>query len=153
MLRGSKRPEEIDPAEEQMVQDMIMETFAKFKSVVKTGRGRAAQLNGGDGQTLVSDWEQYADGRILTGKPAFDLGFVDQLGNFRTALETTHRIAGLTEKAHVVRYQEPFTVARLLGFGMKARSADANVVKVDLGFDVPKVTPGRLYFLSPTMLQ
>jgi protease-4 len=152
MLRGSKAPEEIDPAEEKMIQDMIMETYAKFKSVVKNGRERAAATNKGDGKALAANWEEYADGRILTGKTAFELGFVDKLGNFQTALDTARQMAGITGKAHVIRYQEPFTLSRLLGMGMSSKAEKSDAVKIDLGLDLPKLQAGRLYFMSPTVL-
>jgi protease-4 len=150
MLRGSKTPEEVDPAEEKMIQDMIMETFGKFKAVVQTGRTRAANLNKVKGKTLVPNWEEYADGRILTGKTAFDLGFVDKLGNFQTALDTARQLAGISGKAHVIRYQEPFNLARIFGMGMKSRLEESRTIKIDLGLDVPKLQAGRLYFLAPT---
>jgi protease IV len=152
MLRGSKTPDEIDPAEEQMVQEMIMETFGKFKSVVQNGRDRAAALNKANGKALAQNWEEYADGRILTGKKAYDLGFVDQIGNFQTALDTARRLAGIPGKAHVIRYQEPFSLARVFGMGVKSKAADPNTVKLDIGLDLPKLQAGRLYFLAPTAL-
>jgi protease IV len=152
MLRGSKLPEEVDPTEEQMVQEMVMETFDKFKSVVKNGRERAASVNKANGKTLVENWEEYADGRILTGKKAHDLGFVDKIGNFQTALDTARQIAGISGKAHVIRYQEPFSLARVFGMGAKAKVTEPNTVKVDLGLDLPKLQAGRLYFLAPTAM-
>lgn len=152
MLRGSRTPEEIEPAEEKIIQDMIMETYGKFKSVVKNGRERAASRNKVEGKSLVPNWEEYADGRILTGKSAFELGFVDKLGNFQTALDTARRIAGITGKAHVIRYQEPFTLSRLFGMGMTSKAAKSEAVKIDLGLDLPKLQAGRLYFLAPTVL-
>ena len=148
MLRGSKRLDEIDPAEEQMIQDMVMETFQKFKTVVREGRARAHELNDDKGKALVEDWEEYADGRILTGKTAYELGFVDQIGNFQTAVNTAKRIAGI-EKAHLIRYQEPFNISHLFSLSAKA---EEKVIKIDLGIDLPKLEAGRLYFLSPTVL-
>jgi protease IV len=153
MLRGSKRPNEMDPAEDEMIQNMIMDTYAKFKSVVRNGRTRAAELNKSEGRTLVQNWEEYADGRILTGKTAHELGFVDQLGNFRTAIEKAYELANISE-AHIIRYQEPFSLARLFGMrGMEGRKSETKVLKVDLGIDLPKLEAGRLYFLSPTVVQ
>ena len=151
MLRGSKTPEEVDPAEEKMIQDMIMETFTKFKNVVKSGRERAAAKNKGDGKTLVANWEEYADGRILTGKNAFELGFVDKLGNFQTALDAARKLAGISDSAHVIRYQEPFTLSRLFGMGMSTKAKKDDAVKIELGLDLPEIRAGRLYFLSPTL--
>jgi protease IV len=150
MLRGSKRPEEIDPAEQEMIQQMVMETYQKFKSVVKTGREAAAAKNGAKGTKLAADWEDYADGRILTGKKARDLGFVDQLGNFQTAVDTAREIAAISGKARLIRYEEPFSLSRLFGLGANARAAKANTLKLDLGLELPKVEAGRMYFLSPS---
>jgi protease-4 len=153
MLRGSKLPEEVDPAEDEMIQDMIMETYAKFKSVVKSGRQRAAELNKTSGRVLVPNWEEYADGRILTGKNAHELGFVDQLGNFQTAVDKARELAGVG-KAHLIRYQEPFTLARLFGMGLKSIANSENkAVKVDFGVNLPKLQAGRPYFLAPTALE
>jgi protease-4 len=152
MLRGSKTPDEIDPAEQKMIQDMIMETYNKFKDVVKTGRDRAKSKNNGKGRTLVDDWQSYADGRILTGKNAYELGFVDQLGNFQTAVDATRQLAGISsKKAHIIRYEEPFSLARLFGFGASMKGNDSKVLKIDLGLDLPKVEAGRPYFLSSTV--
>ncbi len=148
MLSGSKRPEDVDPEEHKMVQDMVMETYSKFKSVVKTGRDRASSKNDGKGRSLAADWEAYADGRVLTGKNAYSLGFVDELGTFETALATAHRLSGLLAKAQVVRYQEPFTLGRLLGFSGRA---EAKTLKIDVGIDLPKLEAGRPYFLSSTL--
>jgi protease IV len=151
MLRGSKKPDEIQPEEQEMLQNMVMETYEKFKSVVRAGREQAASKNSGKGRKLTEDWEKYADGRILTGKTARDLGFVDQLGNFQTAVDTAREIAGIGGKARLVRYQEPFSLGRLLGLGVSSRAAaNVNTLKIDLGVDLPKVQAGRMYFLSPT---
>jgi hypothetical protein len=49
-----------------------------------------------------------------------------------------------------VRYEEPFTLSRLFGFGLSTRAAQANTLKLDLGLDLPKIEAGRMYFLSPT---
>ena len=152
MLRGSKRPEEVDPAEEKMIQDMIMETFAKFKSVVKNGRERAAAANKDNGKSLVPNWEDYADGRVLTGKNAYELGFVDKLGNFQTSLDIARDLAGISGSAHVIRYQEPFTLSRLFGMGVSSKASKSDAVKIDLGLDLPKLQAGRLYFMAPTVL-
>lgn len=152
MLSGSKRPEDIDPTERQMVQDMIDETFAKFKQVVKDGRDKASTKNKGKGKTLASNWEEYADGRVLTGKAAHDLGFVDELGNFQTAVDRTRNLAGITGEAHLIRYQEPFSLSRLFGVMGEAEGKETTV-KLDVGLNFPKIEAGRPYFLSPTVVQ
>ncbi|HET9870352.1 MAG TPA: S49 family peptidase, partial [bacterium] len=37
-----------------------------------------------------------ADGRVLTGKRACELGFVDELGNYEDAVDATAKLAGIT---------------------------------------------------------
>lgn len=145
MLRGSKLASEIDPAEMEMIQNIVDETFLKFKKVVADGRSRANTLNKGQGRQLIDNWEQYADGRVLTGTQAHEHGFVDELGNFESAVEAAKRLAGITE-ANIIRYQQPFSFADM--FSLMGKS-EAPVIKVELTPDALKLQPGRMYFLSP----
>lgn len=149
MLSGSRRPEEITPKEDEMVQSLIDEVFGKFKEVVSEGRGRATKSNGKDGRKLVSDWREYADGRVFSGTEAFRLGFVDELGDFNTSVKRTLKLAQVDD-ANLVQYQQIVDLAdifSLLGQGTESR------VKVDLGFDPPKLQAGKLYFMSSTLVQ
>ncbi|MCS1408422.1 MAG: putative signal peptide peptidase SppA [Verrucomicrobia subdivision 3 bacterium] len=148
MLRGDKAPGEIEPGTNEMVQGMINEIFDRFKKVVSEGRSGAQSENNGEGKALVEDWESYADGRILSGKQAFNLGFVDELGNFDTA---TARMAQLTktEDFNLIQYQLPFTFANLFrAFG----EANPKRIEIDLGLRIPPLQAGRLYFLAPNYL-
>jgi protease-4 len=148
MLSGTKKLEEIDPKEGEMIQHMIDETYAKFKTVVAEGRRRASQKNGGDGRTLAENWEQLADGRVLTGKQAYESGFVDEQGTFDTAVARAKKLAKIPN-TNLIRYQETFNLAHLFSLFGKA---ETTTLKVDLGMDLPKLQVGRLYFLSPTVL-
>jgi protease-4 len=151
MLSGAKKPTEVDPEETRMIQDMVDETFNKFKSVVSEGRRRAAKENQGDGRALVENWTDYADGRVLTGKQAHEFGFVDELGTFDTAVKRAKLLAGLSADApaSVIRYQLIFDLSSLFSlFG----EAKAKSIKLDLGMDLPKLEAGRPYFLSPTFI-
>jgi protease IV len=148
MLSGSKNLEDIEPEERQMIQDLIDSTHARFVQVVQDGRARAEKANQGEGRVLDDNWREYADGRVLTGRQAFDLGFVDELGNFETAVARARKLAALSE-ANLIRYEEPFRFGSLFSlFGQ----SDTKVLKVDLGIEMPRLEPGRLYFLSPTVL-
>src|SRR5688572_8846623 len=89
MLSPDKREEDITAEERELIQSMVNETFDKFKSIVSEGRGNAAKKNSNaadPGKALADNWQQYADGRILSGKEALRLGFVDELGNLDTAV-------------------------------------------------------------------
>lgn len=151
MLSMTRRETDIPPEERKMIQDLIDETFGKFKKVVAEGRQQANKLNKGKrspGKPLASDWEQYADGRIFSGEQAYQYGFVDELGNWDTAKERALELAEI-EHANFVEYRQQFSLANLFQI---LGSSQKQTVRVDLGVTAPQVKPGYLYFLSPTYL-
>ena len=148
MLRGSKTPEEITPEERAMIQKLIDDTYARFKTVVADGR-KEAHKNNGDAKALAANWADFADGRILSGKEAYDLGFVDQLGSFDDAVAKAKELGSVTDDANVVEYRQRNELAELLGLFAQA---EGRTIKVDLGVDLPKLQAGRMYFLSPIFL-
>lgn len=148
MLSGSKIPEEVTAEEKQMVQALIDETFQRFKDIVTQGREQAYKQNDKQGRKLSSEWETYADGRILSGSEALKLGFVDELGNFEVAVARAKKMAKVGQ-ANLVQYQQRIDFADLFRF---LGQSDAKAVKIDLGLDLPKLQAGHLYFLSPTYL-
>ena len=157
MLSGDKdldnpTPQEKDDlaAEEKMVRAMINQTFEKFKSVVAEGRLQANKQNqqnpDSKGRPLDNNWRDYADGRVLSGKDAYDLGFVDELGNLDVAVKRARKVANI-ESANLVQYQQVFDITslfRLLG------KSEAPKIKIDLGAEAPRLKAGYLYFLSTT---
>ncbi len=149
MLSGTKEPDEVTPEEKQMVQNLINETYEKFKSVVEDGRHSAYKANKQTGQPLSSDWADYADGRILSGKEAYRLGFVDELGDFEKAVERTEQLAKIKTRANLIQYQQTFDISNL--FRLFGKS-DVKSIKVDVGLDAPRLKAGYLYFLAPTYL-
>ena len=151
MLSGDRDPSDIPPEERAMVQRLIDDTYGRFKEVVAEGRSWAQTVNGNAGKELVEDWTTYADGRVLSGTQAHDIGLVDQLGNFNDAVEKAARLGKLTnaKEANIVRYQQRYDLGDLLNiFG----TSDAKVVKLDLGMEAPKLQAGQLYFLAPTFV-
>jgi protease IV len=148
MLSGAKRDNEITEEEKQMVQSLVNETFERFKTVVSEGRASSNRKNKDNtdakGQTLSSKWSDFADGRVLSGKEAYNLGFVDELGGWETAVKRAQKLAHI-DNATLVQYQQVFDFSsffRLFG------KSETKGVKVDLGLDLPKLKPGCLYFLS-----
>ena len=148
MLRGSKEADEITPEERAMVQKLIDETYLKFKSVVAEGR-KAAHDENDDSKALADNWAEFADGRLLSGKEAFDLGFVDQLGSFDDAVAKAKELGGIEDTANVVEYRQRNELAEL--FGLFGKS-EGRAIKVDLGLDLPRLRAGQMYFLSPIYL-
>jgi protease-4 len=156
MMSPTKSEEEITPEERQMIQDLIDETFAKFKQVVQDGREAAFKntphAEPGVSRAFSDDWADYADGRILSGTRALELGFVDELGDFDVAVNRACKLAGISgaSEANLIEYQPVFDISnlfRLLG------KTDAKAVKLDLGVDLPKLRAGCEYFLSSSYLQ
>lgn len=150
MLSGARKIGEISPKEREMVQALIDETFGKFKEVVADGRAQAFlanQKSKSKGQALSRDWAEYADGRVLSGKEAYRLGFVDELGNFGKAFERAKALAGITN-ADLIEYQQHFDFSDI--FRLFGRSEPASI-KVDLGVQPPRLRAGQLYFLAPEL--
>lgn len=149
MLSGSREPSEIPPEEHQMVQSLIDEVYGDFKQVVEDGRTAAHEKNQSQGHALVDNWADYADGRVLSGTEALKLGFVDEIGNFETAVDSAKKITGIAD-ANIIRYEERYDLSDFLHMFGETKS-QAATVKVDLGFDAPKLQEGHLYFLSPVL--
>jgi protease-4 len=150
MLSGSREKSEIPPEEHEMVQKLIDEVYGDFKDVVAAGR-KAAHEADPQTQALAEDWADYADGRVLSGTQAQKLGFVDEIGDFRTAIKRAKKIAGIVGDANLIRYEQRVDISDLFRlFGSESKT-DVHTVKVDLGFDAPKLQAGEMYFLSPVL--
>ena len=148
MLSGDRNAAEVLPEERVMVQKLIDETYGKFKQVVGDGRAAARDMNK-DGRTLVKNWAEFADGRVFSGKEAKELGFVDELGGFDTAVKRAQKLAKIKGDASIIEYRQRMDLADLFGILGKT---EAPVVKVDIGMSAPKLEAGRMYFIAPTFL-
>ncbi|HZL43660.1 MAG TPA: signal peptide peptidase SppA [Verrucomicrobiae bacterium] len=150
MLSGERKPEEIPIEERAMVQGLIDETYARFEEVVAEGRDAAHRKNQAQGKVLANNWKDYADGRVFSGSQAYDLGFVDELGNFRDAVKRAKKIAGIAQDANLIQYRQRYDLSDVFRLFGKSK---APVIKVDLGMDIPKLDAGCLYFLCPTFVR
>ena len=149
MLSPERNPDEILPEEREMLQSLINETYGRFKDVVADGRDAAHKLNKSEGKALAEDWKDYADGRILTGKRAEELGFVDQVGDFDVAVKRARLLAHNIKNANLIQYKVRYDLSDFLRMFGKTETP---VIKVDMGVEGPKLQAGQLYFLSPTFL-
>jgi protease-4 len=151
MLSGERATNEIPPEEHAMVQGLIDDTYEKFKDVVAEGREAAHELNkkegkepGDKGKELANNWEDFADGRVVSGKEALEHGFVDELGDFDDAVDRAEKIAGIKD-SNLIEYRERYDLSNFLSmFGQSGQSHD---IKLQLGADVPKLRAGYMYFL------
>ncbi|HEY3760246.1 MAG TPA: signal peptide peptidase SppA [Verrucomicrobiae bacterium] len=145
MLSPMRETNEVPAEEHQMVQDLVNDTFQQFKDVVHTGRDAAHKANGKDGKELVANWESVADGRVLSGQQALDMGFVDQLGDFDDAVAKADDLANDGSKANLVEYREHYDISDLLS--MFGQSGKAPEIKFDFGVEVPKLVAGQRYYI------
>jgi protease IV len=150
MLSWTKRPEEITNEERALVQKMVDETYGKFKEVINDGRKAANDANetrSEKGRKLSDSWTDFADGRVLSGKEAFELGMVDELGGWQTAVRRARKLAKI-ENANLVQYHQRMDFSSLFRLFGKSETK----VKIDLGIDTPQLKGGYLYFLSPALV-
>ncbi|HEX4350136.1 MAG TPA: signal peptide peptidase SppA [Verrucomicrobiae bacterium] len=144
MLSGERETNEIPAGEHEMVQNLIMETYGQFTNVVSKGRGTAHDLNKMEGKQLANNWMDFADGRVVSGKGALDLGLVDELGDFDTAVDRAQKIADITD-CNLVEYRERYDISNFLSmFGQGSQSKD---IKLQLDTEAPKLHEGLMYFL------
>ncbi len=88
---------ELSPAEEDILQAMIDNTYQQFVETVAEAR-----------KLSVETVKQFADGRIFTGKQAVELGLVDRVGTEEDARLWAAELAGLNpEKAELYTIEEP----------------------------------------------
>lgn len=143
MLSRDKAEEDILPEEREMVQSLVDTTFRRFKEVVVEGRQSPYRLSEDGGRALVDNWEDYVDGRVFSGRQAYDWGFVDELGNFKTALDRAKTLAQI-DRARIIRYEQPFELGNLFRLFVRTETP---AIHVDLGIEFPPIRTGRLYFL------
>ncbi len=130
MLNGA-RP--ITPEERELVQSFIMKSYDKFLGIVAKERNLPADLLR----------NTIADGRILSGKDAFDSKLIDGLGELDDAFAKAKQLGNAPE-AKVVKYGPPFSLSRFLRIFGEADS------KIELQLPkqlIPQLESGRAYFL------
>lgn len=72
--------------ERGILEDMVDSAYQQFLYAVKMGRGNVM---------TEEEIEKAADGRIMTGEQARDLGLVDELGNLEDAINIAADLAGI----------------------------------------------------------
>jgi protease IV len=78
--------------ERKYFEDLIVKLRAQFQSAVTEGR---------KGRLKPGALERMADGRVVTGEEALALGLVDEIGDFRDAVDRAARLAHLAVPAEV----------------------------------------------------
>jgi protease-4 len=93
---------EITPEEKELLQDMIDDVHDQFINDIAAGRGLD-----------VEDVRKVADGRILTGRQAKELGLTDEFGNLYDAIDLAAEMAGV-ESPTITEFQRAPLLSELL---------------------------------------
>lgn len=86
---------EMTEEERQVLQGMVDRLYNQFVGVVVAARSGKQGLD-------EAKIRQLADGRVFTGDEALQNGFVDELGNERTAVQSAAKMVGITGEPVVV---------------------------------------------------
>ncbi len=121
------------PEERKILQELVDESFADFKEIVRKGRPRFQK----DPQAL----DRLATGQVFTARQAQENGLVDRIGYLEDAVERAIELAGLDpQQVHVVEYKRELSLWSLL---LEGRS---RTPPVDLTAILDRLTP-RAYYL------
>ncbi len=92
------------PDEEALMQELVNQAYQRFVDVVAEGRHLPRD------RVL-----QIADGRILTGSQAKEAGLVDELGDFRRAVQLAAELGGIRGEPRLQNFRQRTGLAGLLG--------------------------------------
>lgn len=95
---------ELTPEERELLQRLIDDIHDQFIQAVVEGRDLSREKV-----------EMVADGRILDGRQALELGLVDQLGNLQDAIATAAKLGNIPGEPQIVQVEErEFSLLRFL---------------------------------------
>jgi protease-4 len=124
------------PEDRAYWQGLIDRVYGQFLAAVAGGRG-----------LKESEVRKIADGRVITGADAKDLGLVDQLGNFYDAVELAKKEAKLSGEPNLV--YPPDERGRFLQQLMgDAAGAVADAVSARLSREAHAAQAPGVYFLA-----
>jgi protease-4 len=113
---------EMTPEEKKIMQEVLDNVHQQFIQAVADGRkldrAKVAEL---------------ADGRILTGEQAKNLGLVDQMGNLQDTIEITAKMVGILGKPNVIYPKKRLSIWEFLMRDMASAVID---VLNEKGYDI-----------------
>lgn len=88
----------LTPEEKKIFQDTVDDVYAQFIDVVLEGRKNV--------KLTRKQIEEIADGRVLSGRQAFNKKLVDELGDLDDAIEYAGKVGGIEGKPKVFKKKE-----------------------------------------------
>lgn len=126
------------PQHAQYMQHLVDAPFARFKDVVKTGRGTR----------LTDTIDNIANGKAYTADDAKKLGLIDDIGYLDTAISYAIKISGASNP-QVVKYNEPPSFFGLLDTESESqflgRRGDGVTIHLDASAVEQLVSPQMMY--------
>lgn len=113
---------QIEPWEIKYREGIAMEIYKIFYQAVAKNR-----------KLSVNDLANWADGKIFTGKKAFELGLVDQIGGMNEVETTIRELAGADGKIMFIKTPKPSRLSKLLGGGDDQCSVFSMTMPINLG--------------------
>lgn len=91
--------------EQKYFRELVLDAYGQFFDAVKAGR-----------RIPEADLRKVADGRVMSGRRAFELKLVDKLGGLSDAVDLAKEISGLEGKnPKIVEHQEKASLEKILG--------------------------------------
>jgi protease IV len=127
---------EMTPDDRAYWQTLIDQVYGQFVAAVAESR-----------ELSVDDVKKIADGRVITGQQAQELGLIDEIGNFNDAVDTAKERAGLTGEPRLVygREDKARVLEELLG-GAVHSVADA--VRAEVRQEASAIGSPGLFYLA-----
>jgi protease-4 len=128
----------LTPKAREIMQGMVDEYFARFKSVVTSNRPIK------DSATLAL----VTDGRVFSGQKAVELGLADQTGRLDDAIELARQMAN-APGAEVVMYKRPYGYAGSIYAQTNVPAPAANQMNLRLPSSADLLPSGFYYIWQP----
>jgi protease-4 len=126
----------LTPDQRDILQQYVMETFGRFKDVVKAGRPYFREH--------PEKLDELATGEVFSAMRAKELKLIDETGFIEDAIARAAELAKLEkDKYRVVEFEAPFSLEGLIGFAGAARHSELSALL--------DVTTPRAYYLVSTL--
>jgi protease-4 len=117
---------EMTAAEKDYLGELLDEVYAQFVTAVSETRGIS-----------IDRMDEVAEGRLLTGEKALEVGLVDRIGSYEDAIMMAARMGGIEGEPNIVKKHRRRSVyERIFGEGAPALPR-ANTERISLKYIIP----------------
>jgi protease-4 len=129
---------EADPDEKVIMQDLVNDYYARFKSIVTSNRPAIKD----------ADFPMMTDGRVFSGDKAAELGLVDKTGLLEDAIQLAKDLSKQPD-AKVVLFKRPYGYGGSIYAESSAPTPKANVLQLELPEAASMLPTGFYYIWKP----